>query len=85
MNNIQKISTFFTFVGKHFGKAEEAINFYVSLFKNSRIIRIERYGKGEPDAEGKVIHAVFSLNGQEFMAMETGDSNFLSTQPFHCL
>jgi predicted 3-demethylubiquinone-9 3-methyltransferase (glyoxalase superfamily) len=68
---MQKTTTFFMFVGENFGKAEEAIHFYVSLFKDSRIITIARYGAGEQGTEGAISHAVFTLNGQEYMAMES--------------
>ena len=44
---MQQTTTSFMFVGKQHGKAEEAIHFYVSLFKNSRIVNIVRYGAGE--------------------------------------
>jgi pimeloyl-ACP methyl ester carboxylesterase len=47
---MQKTTTFFMFVGEQFGKAEEAIQFYVSLFKNSQILTIARYGPGEQGA-----------------------------------
>ncbi len=68
---MQKTTTFFMFVGEQFGKAEEAIHFYVSLFQNSRIITIARYGAGAQGTEGAISHAVFTLNGQEYMAMES--------------
>ena len=68
---MQKTTTFFMFVGDQFGKAEEAIHFYVSLFQNSRIITIARYGAGAQGTEGAISHAVFTLNGQEYMAMES--------------
>ena len=68
---MQKNSTFFMFVGKQHGKAEEAINYYVSLFRDSGIVNIERYGAGEMEPEGTVKHAVFTLNGQQYMAMES--------------
>jgi predicted 3-demethylubiquinone-9 3-methyltransferase (glyoxalase superfamily) len=60
------------FVGKQHGKADEAIQFYVSLFRNSKVVNIERYGAGEGGTEGTVKHAVFMLNGQEYMAMDGG-------------
>lgn len=63
----QKITTFLMFEGK----AEEAITFYVSLFKNSKITAISRYGKEGPGAEGSVRHATFTLNGQEYMAIDS--------------
>jgi len=68
----QTITPFLMFVGEHYGKAEEAMNFYISLFKNSSVTRIERYGAGEAEAEGTVKHAKFALNGQRFMAMDSG-------------
>jgi predicted 3-demethylubiquinone-9 3-methyltransferase (glyoxalase superfamily) len=70
-NSPQKISPFLSFFGKQYGKAEEAINFYVSVFKNSRIYDIIRYSKEEEKIEGTVKHAAFSINGQEFKAMES--------------
>jgi len=53
------------------GKAEEAMNLYTSVFDNSEIIRIARYGANEAGAEGTVLQAVFSINGQEFMCMDS--------------
>jgi predicted 3-demethylubiquinone-9 3-methyltransferase (glyoxalase superfamily) len=67
----QKITPCLMFVGERAGKAEEAMNHYVSLFPDSAIARIERYGKGGPDPEGTVMHGVFSLHGQEFIAMDS--------------
>jgi len=64
---MQKITTFLMFEGK----AEEAINFYVSLFEDSRIVSMARYEAGEPGAQGSVKHALFSLDGQEFMAIDS--------------
>jgi predicted 3-demethylubiquinone-9 3-methyltransferase (glyoxalase superfamily) len=68
----QKITPMLMFVGKQCGKAEEAINFYASVFPNARVGDIVRYGKGqEPDKEGTVAHAAFTLEGQEFAAMDS--------------
>jgi predicted 3-demethylubiquinone-9 3-methyltransferase (glyoxalase superfamily) len=78
---MQKTTTFLMFVGKQHGKAEEAINFYVSLFKNSRIINIVRYGAGEGETEGTVTHAVFMLNGQEYMAMDSNRAHNFTFTP----
>ena len=64
---MQKISTFLMFEGH----AEEAMSFYISLFENSRVLNLARYGPDQPDFEGKVLHAVFELNGQEFMCMDS--------------
>ena len=58
----RKVTTFLMFDGA----AEEAMNFYVSLFGGSEVRRVERYGPGEPGVEGTVKTATFSLVGQEF-------------------
>jgi predicted 3-demethylubiquinone-9 3-methyltransferase (glyoxalase superfamily) len=60
------------FVGDQYGKAEEAMNLYVSLFENSRILEVERYGADEAEREGAVKQARFSLAGQDFIAMDSG-------------
>lgn len=68
----QRIIPFIMFVGDVCGKAEEAVNFYVSVFQRGNVNRIDRYGKGEePDKEGTVKNAFFSLFGQEFVAMDS--------------
>lgn len=53
------------------GKAEEAMNWYVSLIRNSAVSSIERYGRGGPGKEGSVVHATFSLNGRELMCIDS--------------
>jgi predicted 3-demethylubiquinone-9 3-methyltransferase (glyoxalase superfamily) len=68
----QKITPFFLFAGQQHGRAEEAVTFYTSIFDDSGITSIERFGAGEEVAEGSVKQAVFSLAGQEFMAMDGG-------------
>jgi predicted 3-demethylubiquinone-9 3-methyltransferase (glyoxalase superfamily) len=50
-------------------EAEEAVNFYVSMFKNSRIHNISRYGEAGPGPEGSAMVVEFQLNGQDFMAL----------------
>ncbi len=69
--NIQKITPFLMFAGEQQGKAEQAINFYVSLFKNSKIINLNRYSESDIGQTGSVIHSEFKLNGQIFMAMDS--------------
>jgi predicted 3-demethylubiquinone-9 3-methyltransferase (glyoxalase superfamily) len=77
----QRITPCLMFVGEQNGKAEEAMNFYVSLFKNSTVDRVERYVAGEPNVEGAVKHGVFSLSGQKFIAMDGGkDHPFTFTE-----
>jgi predicted 3-demethylubiquinone-9 3-methyltransferase (glyoxalase superfamily) len=53
------------------GKAEEAMNFYISLFADSAIKSISRYGENEDGPAGTVRQAVFALNGQEFMCIDS--------------
>jgi predicted 3-demethylubiquinone-9 3-methyltransferase (glyoxalase superfamily) len=53
------------------GRAEEAIGFYVSLFPNSAITAVTRYGAGEAGAEGSVMHARFTLNGRELRCIDS--------------
>ena len=67
-----KIRPCLMFVGKQAGKAEEAINMYVSLFPDSKVGVLSRYGKlMAPDAEGTINHGEFTLMGQEFIAMDS--------------
>jgi predicted 3-demethylubiquinone-9 3-methyltransferase (glyoxalase superfamily) len=67
----QKITPAFMFVGKHFGKVDEALTFYTSLFKNSSVNLVAHYEPGDGDQEGKVKFSSFSLEGQQFSAMES--------------
>jgi predicted 3-demethylubiquinone-9 3-methyltransferase (glyoxalase superfamily) len=54
------------------GQAEEAANFYVSVFPNSRITRISRYGEAGPGPKGGVMVVAFELDGQAFTALNGG-------------
>jgi predicted 3-demethylubiquinone-9 3-methyltransferase (glyoxalase superfamily) len=65
---MQKITTFITFNNQ----AEEAVNFYVSIFRNSKILSMNRYGEGGPMPAGTVMSASFVLEGQEFTALNGG-------------
>lgn len=67
----QKICPSLMFTGKQHGRAEEAINFYTSVFKDSEIQGIMRYPAGGTDPEGTVMHSQFKLSGQVFMAMDS--------------
>jgi predicted 3-demethylubiquinone-9 3-methyltransferase (glyoxalase superfamily) len=53
-------------------KAEEAMNFYISIFKNSKVLGVSRYGEAGPGPKGTVMTATFQLNGQEFTALNGG-------------
>lgn len=65
---MQKISPFLWFDGK----AEEAANFYVSIFRNSKIASVMHYGEAGPGPKGSVMGVTFQLDGQEFMAINGG-------------
>jgi predicted 3-demethylubiquinone-9 3-methyltransferase (glyoxalase superfamily) len=65
---MQKITPFLWFDGK----AEEAMNFYVSIFKNSKVGRVTRYGDAGPGPKGSVMSATFKIEGQEFFALNGG-------------
>jgi predicted 3-demethylubiquinone-9 3-methyltransferase (glyoxalase superfamily) len=65
---MQKITPFLWFDDK----AEEAMNLYVSIFKNSKRGRISRYGEAGPGPKGTVMVATFQLEGQEFIALNGG-------------
>jgi predicted 3-demethylubiquinone-9 3-methyltransferase (glyoxalase superfamily) len=53
-------------------QAEDAAKFYVSIFKNSRIKTVNRYGEAGPGPKGSVMTVVFELDGQEFIALNGG-------------
>jgi Uncharacterized protein conserved in bacteria len=65
---VQKITPFLWFDDK----AEEAVDFYTSVFKNSKTISISRYGDAGPGPKGSVMVAKFQIEGQEFMALNGG-------------
>lgn len=65
---MQKITPFLWFNDQ----AEEAMNFYVSIFNNSKVGRVTRYGEAGPGPKGSVMSATFQLEGQEFMALNGG-------------
>ncbi len=59
------------FTGDGAGHAEEAINFYISIFKDSKVESLFRYENQPPDKDGTLAHALFVLNGQQFVAMDS--------------
>jgi len=63
-----KITTFLTYDNQ----AEEAAKFYVSVFKNSRISSVTRYGEAGPGRKGSVMTVTFELDSQEFVALNGG-------------
>ena len=64
----QKITPFLWFDDN----AEEAMNHYVSIFKNARIVSVSRYGEGGPGPRGLVMTGTFEIEGQQFMALNGG-------------
>ena len=65
---MHKITTFLTFNDQ----AEEAVNFYVSIFRDSKITSVSRYGEGGPGPAGSAMSVTFLLEGQEFIALNGG-------------
>src|SRR5437867_3100482 len=67
-NSMQKITPCLWFDDQ----AEEAVRFYTSIFKNSQIGKVTRYGEGAPRPKGSVLTIRFELDGQEFLALNGG-------------
>jgi predicted 3-demethylubiquinone-9 3-methyltransferase (glyoxalase superfamily) len=65
---MQKITPFLWFDGN----AEEAANFYTSIFKNSKILNVARYGEAGPGTRGSAMTVTFELEGQQFIALNGG-------------
>ncbi len=65
---MQKITPFLWFDGN----AEEAMNFYTSIFKSAKVKSVSRYGEAGPGPKGSVMTASFELEGQEFIALNGG-------------
>ena len=65
---MQKITPFLWFDNQ----AEEAMTFYVSIFKNSKVVKVTRYGEAGPGPKGTVMSATFQLEGQTFYALNGG-------------
>ena len=76
---MQKISPFLWFDGK----AEEAMNFYTSVFKDAKIGNVSRYGDAGPGPKGAVMSATFQLHGQDFIALN-GGPQFSFTPAISC-
>ncbi|MCA0153755.1 VOC family protein [Winogradskyella vincentii] len=75
-------TTFLTFVGDQCGKAEEAINFYTSIFPNSEIKSIIKYAEGEAGGTPELIkYGIFSLNGTDYMCSESNYNHSWSFTP----
>jgi len=68
MSSRQKITTFLWFDNN----AEEAMNFYTSVFKSSKVLEVSRYNDAGPGPKGTVMVCRFLLEGQEFLALNGG-------------
>lgn len=68
---MRSVKTFLMFVGEQAGKAEEAIRFYANVFANGSVSNIEHWGAGEEEPESTLKTGTFTLNGVEFMAMDS--------------
>jgi predicted 3-demethylubiquinone-9 3-methyltransferase (glyoxalase superfamily) len=73
----QKITTFLMFEGC----AQEAMNFYVSLFEDARVESVHRYEAGAQGPEGSIQHATFTLAGQQFMCIDSPVSHQFGFTP----
>lgn len=74
---IPKITTFLMFNNQ----AEEAVKLYTSLFEDSEIITMAKYGENGPGDPGTVQHSIFTLNGQVFMAIDANSGTELPMNP----
>jgi len=77
---MQKITPFLWYDGK----AEEAANFYTSIFKNSKVLNVARYGDAGPGPKGSVMLVTFELDGQRFMALN-GGPEYTFLRPYRSL
>ncbi|MFN2195258.1 MAG: VOC family protein [Anaerolineales bacterium] len=75
--NLPSVTPFLMFEGQ----AEAAMSFYTSLFPQSEIVSLSRYGPNEAGAEGSVMLAIFSLNGQEIMCIDSNVSHGFTFTP----
>ena len=66
--NNQEIFTFLTFQK---GNAEQAMNFYIDLFDNSKVVDLKRWGKEGPGKQGTIMHATFEVNGKAYMCSDS--------------
>lgn len=74
---MQKIKTTLMFEGQ----AEEAMKLYTSLFENSQILSLTRYGPNEAGTEGSVMQATFVLNGQEYICLDSNIKHAFTFTP----
>ncbi len=72
----QRITPFFLFCGKQYGRVDDAFAHYSAIFKNAKTLSVSRYGPGEqPDEEGKVRVGDLEMNGQRFKFIESAHAH----------
>lgn len=69
------------FAGDQHGRAEKTMTIYTSVFKDSQVLSVDRYGSGEEEAEGIVTAARVVLAGREFLAMDNGQPHACGFAP----
>lgn len=74
---MQKVVPFLMFNGQ----AEEAVDFYTTIFRNSQIISMDKYGQDGPGVAGTVNHSIFTLNNQQFMALDNANGTDVPFTP----
>ena len=78
---MEELIPFLMFCGDQHGKAEEAIDWYCSIFSDSRIVDIDRYGPEGPDPEGTVRVATFELGGNRVKAIDSAAEHDFTFTP----
>ncbi len=78
---MRSLVPFLMFCGDQHGKAEEAIRSYCSIFENSRVVSIDRYGPGESGPEGTVRVAEFELDGHRIRAIDSAAPHAFTFTP----
>ena len=78
---MRDLSPFLMFCGDQAGRAEEAVNRYCTIFPDSRVLSLDRYGPGEPGREGTVRTAVFELGGRRVMAIDSDGPHAFTFTP----
>jgi len=78
---VRDLVPFLMFCGDQHGKAEEAVTWYCSIFPDSRILRLDRYGPDEDQPEGTVRSASFELGGKPMMAIDSAGPHHFTFTP----
>lgn len=78
---MRELVPFLMFCGNQQGKAEEAVTFYCSIFPDSRVVHLDRYGPEEGQPEGTVRVAVFELAGKPIRAIDSAGAHDFTFTP----